>query len=152
MQSQQINDSIASITQVILDTEKSGHDTREAFDRIAESVNSVADGLQGIATSTNELALASREVMDAILEVKSVVVSVKDGASEIDTQQRKLGDVMSASQVSMRELEVIEREMNQKSQEIVQSMTYLVDVVDSLEKASGSLNSEIERFQLSDES
>ena len=147
-QSRQISTSISSITETILNTERSGQRSSEAFGRIAESVNAVADGLYGIAQSTDELTTGSKEVMNAILEVQNVTIGVKESSSEIGIQQEKLNEVMNNSIRAMGDLQHIERQMSSRSQEIGQSMEKLMNVVKELSTASGDVKEEIKRFKL----
>jgi methyl-accepting chemotaxis protein len=147
-QSRQISESIQSITETILNTEKSGQSSSEAFSRIAGSVKTVAEGLYGIAQSTDELTTGSKEVMNAILEVQNVTIGVRESSSEIGVQQETLNEVMNNSIRAMGDLQNIERTMSDRSREIGDSMEKLTQVVGRLNASSRELKEEIKRFKL----
>ncbi|OQY35284.1 MAG: hypothetical protein B6241_01970 [Spirochaetaceae bacterium 4572_59] len=149
-ESKQISGSIKKITEIILNTEKSGKASKEAFMKISKAVKNVAEGLSGIALSTNEITSGSREVMNAILEVRDVTINVKDSSAAINQQQINLNNVVGESIKAMGKMQKMEEDMGEKSSEIESSMKNLVDVVEQLNTDSADMKEEIKRFELND--
>ncbi|MEA1910153.1 MAG: methyl-accepting chemotaxis protein [Spirochaetota bacterium] len=146
-----IGHELNEIVNKIVSAASSSKATGSAFEEILKEVIQVSHALAEIDTSTLELSKGGEQILEAMQLLNNITVNVKDGSSKMTTGTLSIVKSMqSITRVSSEALGSMD-EISSGTEEISLALHELTDLTNTLDSASISLESEVDKFKIDED-
>jgi len=146
-----IGQELNEIVNKIVAAASSSKDTGSAFEEILKEVIEVSHALAEIDSSTLELSKGGEQILQAMQLLNDVTIEVKDGSSKMSSGTLSIVKSMQLiTRVSSEALGSME-EISTGTEEISLALTNLTDLTNTLDDASVSLESEVNKFKIDED-
>ncbi len=146
-----IGNELNEIVSKIVAAASSSKATGSAFDEILKEVIQVSHALAEIDTSTLELSKGGEQILEAMQLLNNITVEVKDGSSKMSTGTLSIVKSMQLiTRVSSEALGSMD-EISSGTEEISLALNELTKLTNTLDSASISLESEVDKFKIDED-
>lgn len=141
---QELNEIVGKIVAAASSSKATG----SAFEEILKEVIEVSLALAEIDTSTLELSKGGEQILEAMQLLNNITVEVKDGSSKMSTGTSAIVNSMKLiTRVSSEALGSM-NEISSGTEEISLALNELTNLTNTLDNASVSLESEVDKFKI----